>query len=107
MQLMLHIFQLHDHLHNRQSVLFRNLTFIQTLEQCAEKMIHDEYRKIFYLYDVVCCEMMFKKVIIHYANNQIIFSYSKSCVDMGGKVMARLQQDEITFFPLQKSFMLN
>ncbi|WP_317645468.1 hypothetical protein [Sporosarcina sp. GW1-11] len=104
---MLHISQLQDHLHSRRAVRFKDLSFIQTLEQCAEKIIHDDVRKVFYLYEVVCCEMLFKQVNIYYADDQIIFYYRKSCIDLSRKIMDRLEQDEISFFPVRKSFILS
>ncbi|WP_162805850.1 hypothetical protein [Sporosarcina sp. PTS2304] len=103
-QLMLHISQLRAHLDDRRHKLFKDLSFLQALEQCAEKMVHDNEGKVFYLYDVVCFEMLFKQVIIYYANDRICFTYNQCAVDISKKIIAKLESDRIHYVPLRKSF---
>ncbi|MEK4023628.1 MULTISPECIES: hypothetical protein [Sporosarcina] len=106
MQLILHIPQLQYHLNSSETIQFNELPLIRMVEQCSEIMTHDVRRKVYYLKDMVFCEMTFHQVEIYYANNQIVFSYSPSCVDVGERITRKLTKHNISHVPVQKSFAL-
>ena len=102
MQLTLHIPQLQYHLENMEPILFNKMPIMKI----AEKLRHDAQRKVFYIHEMVLCEMTFQQVTIYYENNQIVFLYSTSGTDVCQKLQTQLAKHEIPFVPLQKSFVL-
>lgn len=106
-QLKLQISQLRDQLNSRSAERFDASNFIQVLERCAREMVYDEPCQVIYLYDVICYDMLFKQINVYYATDQIVFAYSALGPDMGSKIIARLQQENISFHPVQKSFILS
>ncbi len=107
MQLTLHIHQLQDQLVKVRPMLLKESTFWHIAQRYAGKMMHDARRKVFYLHDMVFCEMFFQKVEIYYENNQIVFWYNKSCGNICQNLHKQLDKLGIHCVPLQKSFILS